>query len=350
MKNKLKSIALITLTLILLTNCKKKEGSENSLNNNYQSYIEEVDNNVSSLSPERKNKRKQLTEELKNNSVYIALVDKKIISENYLATLSTISDAIKNSYLEDGNSVFGISEELAEYLEKSKDGSEKMDFVIKVSLLSLKMNGGMPKEIVMVFNDYRKKFNLYGKKGDLIIETNGVKVRVEKNYNLTYAFALFDPTEEKVLDALFESINQGINDWNKNNDIVYDYSFMSSKSAYMKHLKEVYPSSPYLLDVDFEISPNELYTNYRDNEVAADEKFRSKKIALTGQISDIGKDITDKPYISFKVGNFENVTCYFDSKNSKLISELNKGDEITIVGKCGGLILTNIVIKDSQIH
>lgn len=349
MKNKLKSIALITLTLIVLAGC-KKEGSENSLTNNYQSYIKEVDNNVSSLSPERKNKRKQLTEELKNNSVYIALVDKTIVSENYLATLSTISDAIKNSYLEDGNSVFGISDELAAYLEKSKDGSAKMDFVVKVSLLSLKMNGGMPKEIVMVFDEYRKKFNLYGKKGDLIIGTNGLKVTVEKNYNLTYAFAMFDPTEEKVLDALFESVNQGISDWSKNNDVVYDYSFMSSKSAYMKHLKDVYPSSPYLLDVDFEISPNELYANYRANEVAADEKFRNKKLALTGQISDIGKDITDKPYISFKVGSFENVTCYFDSKNSKLISELSKGDTITIVGTCSGLILTNVILKDSSLY
>lgn len=348
---KLKSITIIGLTLFILSGCKKNDDlTGNKLDTPHENYITAVEKNISSLSPERKKKRAEWIADLKKNPIYISLVDSNTVSIEYLPTINAISEAIKNSYIENGSSVFGISEEIDSSIIKSNDGAAKMDFVVKVALLSLKMNGGMPKEIVAVFDNYRKKFNLYGKQGDLIIVPGGERIKIENNYNLSYAFALFDPADKKVLDAIFESVDQGISDWNEESNVIYDNGFMALKNDYMKHLKEFYADSPYLLNVDFEIIAAVLYAGYRNNEVAADEKFKGKKLAITGTISDIGKDIADQPYISFRVDDFESVTCYFDNENVKAISKLSKGEKITVVGKCGGLILTNVVIRDCQLN
>lgn len=352
MRKNFKSTVLYTFIVLMFLNCKKDVSlkNENSDVNPYRSYIENVNRQVSKLSPERKQQREKWLKDLKSNPVYIDLVNNSSISEIYLPVLNAISDAIKNSSLVDGISQFGISEDITTYIENSENGDQNMKFIITVSCLSMQMNGGLPEQIVNVFDRYKKSYNLYGRAGANINDITGKKIKIDKAYNLSYAFALFNPRDKRALDAIYESVEKGISQWNENDNQVYENKFMSIKSDYMEHLKKVYSDSPYLLNVDFEVTSSELYKAYKANEVSADEKYKGQKLAITGTIESIGKDIMDNPYISFKEDYLQSVTCYFSEENNKIIAQLNKGQEITIIGECRGLILTNIVIKDCYLH
>mgnify|MGYP000962515580 CR=1 FL=1 len=352
MRKEFKRIMCSGFIIFLIYSCKKESNLDdgNSAQGKYGDYIEKVENNVSKLNSNRKAQREKWLRDIKSNSVYKTLVDSATVSENFLPVLNAISDAIRNTYSNNGESMFGISENISDEIIKSENGEIKMNFVVPVSALSIQSNGGMPKEIVNVFERYRKIFNLYGNAGDLIVDPNGKKIKVKSSYNLSFAFAVFNPNEKEVLDAIYESIQTDNTQWLANSENVYDNEFMVTKSAYMKHLKEVYADSKYLLDVDFEITPEELYADYDSNEVAADEKFKYKKLAIIGTISDIGKDMLDDPYVSFKIDYLQNVTCYFSKEENNLISRLNKEDEITIIGECKGLTLGNVVIKKCKIH
>ena len=315
-----------------------------------QDYNNKVEKNVANLSENRKQQRDKWLAELKTNSVYIDLVNKSSVSETYLPVLNAISDAIKNTYSEKGEALFNISEDIANAVEKSENGEQKMKFVIALASLSMQMNGGLPKEIVAVFERYKSKFNLYGEAGSTVYDTAGKSVKIEKSYNLAYAFGLFEPNNKKVLDAIYESVQKGISQWNESDSaIVNENGFMALKSEYTNHLKKVYSDSPYLINVDFEITASDLAQEYKANEVSADEKFKNKKVAVSGTVEQIGKDILDNPYISFSGEFLQSVTCYFSKDDIKTISQISKGDKITIIGECTGLTLTNVVIQDCKI-
>jgi len=342
----------ITLSIGVITSCRKTKHSEETSTTDagkYDNYISQVERDVSQLSQNRKKQRERWLSELKTNPVYKALIDKCIVSQEYLPVLTTINDAIKNAYIDsNGKDVFSIEESLVKSLESSEASEGKMNFVIPVSCLALKMNGGLPKEIVAVFERYREKYQFYGTKGDIVIDNAGNQEKITSNYNLCYAFALFNPKDKKALDGIYESVKNGVNHWNEA-DQEYENAFIATRKAYMQHLREVYPDSPYLTKADFEITPEKLYSDYEVNEVAADEKYKGKTVALTGTISNIGKDVLDKPYISFEKDYLKSVTCYFSGNDVKQIARLEKGQTIIITGNCRGLTLTNVVMMDCKI-
>lgn len=88
---------------------------------------------------------------------------------------------------------------------------------------------------------------------------------------------------------------------------------------------------------------------YNANEVAADEKYKNKKIAVAGTIGSIAKDVMNDPYISLQVGYLQNVNCYFSDENNKLIAKLSKGQKVVIIGKCQGFIVGTVVLKECTI-
>jgi len=314
----------------------------------FNDYNKLVRKQESKLSPDRKQQRERWLAQIKLTETYKILVTNKIVSTEYLPVLNTISYAIRNTYMENGKTLFGISEDISASVEKSNNGKDKMDFVIPAAAMSINENGGMPEEIVAVFERYKSQYNYFGQEGDMVVSMSGKQEKIAKPYNLSFAFALFDPESPKALDAIVESINAGISSWNRD-ELEYVNAFMVSRSDYMTHLKEYYSDSKHLVDVDFELTAEELYTAYRENEVAADEMYKGKKLAITGTITDIGKDVTDRPYVVFKIYFLESVTCYFSKENNSVIAKMNKTDGATIVGVCGGLFLKNVVIKDCNI-
>lgn len=92
------------------------------------------------------------------------------------------------------------------------------------------------------------------------------------------------------------------------------------------------------------ISSSELINAYQNNEVAADNKFKGKRLIVSGVIEDIGKDILDKPYIVMsKSDALRGVQCSFEDAN--VVAGFQKGQKVTIKGTCNGLMM-NVQLDD----
>ena len=100
-----------------------------------------------------------------------------------------------------------------------------------------------------------------------------------------------------------------------------------------------------------EITPSELYNAYEENEVAADNEYKGKKVRITGTIEDIGKDILDDVYITINAGDYDEIQCYFeDQKQIDKVATLKSGEEVTIVGECSGLSILNVVLQNCELE
>lgn len=102
------------------------------------------------------------------------------------------------------------------------------------------------------------------------------------------------------------------------------------------------PPPPPPPEVPIEVTARQLFADYDANEVAADEKYKSKTLLVTGKISSIGKDVLGDPYVQFAIGSdVYGVQCMFDGSSG--LSSLKKGQQLTArckePGKLGNVIL-----------
>ena len=95
------------------------------------------------------------------------------------------------------------------------------------------------------------------------------------------------------------------------------------------------------------VKANDLVGMYVQNEVNADNQVKGKKFYVEGRIGDIGKDIMDDIYITLESSDMmRSVQCFIDDKD--LVAKLQKGQRITVFGKCEGLMM-NVLMKDCQV-
>ena len=344
-------VYVVLLALVGITSNKTKFPSSNSTvkensakeissQNPYQNYLDEVDKNIASLSPERKAEREKIHSELKSNPVYAQLVTQKVVSSEYLPVLNAITNGI--SQISDKG--FSINSNLEEQVTSSGDADNKMSFVAKCIALAIpNTNGGLPKEILEVFDRYKSKFGASGVKGtsyDLDKNTQEIKY----DYDLTPFFALMNPNSKENLEAVYEAKNKGFSSWNEKGN--YTYPFIATKEGFLAKLKQIDPESKLFPKVDMEVTASELYRAYEANEVSADQQYKGKRLLITGVVENIGKDVMDNPYVALKIDFLKGVNCYFDDENNKVLSQLSKGQKIQIIGTCAGLTLTDVVVKD----
>ncbi len=77
--------------------------------------------------------------------------------------------------------------------------------------------------------------------------------------------------------------------------------------------------------------------DYRDNEVAADAKYKNKTVRISGRIEQIGRTTTGEAYVEFKTGVGNNaVRCYFDAQNEYLLVPFSQNDLIWVQGTGAG--------------
>lgn len=303
--------------------------------NPYQFYVDKTNTTINSFSKEKKENREKIYTELKANSVYKSLVNDAVVSMNFMPCLSGVALGISSTSVEG----YSMSEEYAALL----DHLGQLDFAIKV--LALNSNGGVPTEIVNVFERYKNKYKFFGEKG-IIVDANGSKENISYSYDIAPFFGMIDPKNTTVLNSIYEAKQKGLSNWGNIKNATYPY--LNSKAEYMSYVKQVYPESPYILKVDIEITANELYSAYNANEVAADEKYKGKKIAVTGVISDIRKDFAGNAKISLEIGILQTINCNF-GKNAGVVSKLNKQDKITVVGICKGFIVKQVVVDNCEV-
>ena len=102
------------------------------------------------------------------------------------------------------------------------------------------------------------------------------------------------------------------------------------------------------------MSATQLWTEYDDNEVLADENYKGKILEVSGVIEDIAKDFSDDIYVDLKgnsaqYSSHQSVRCYFSDDHVKAASKLTKGQSLTVKGKCDGKSVLDVVLRGSQI-
>ncbi len=92
----------------------------------------------------------------------------------------------------------------------------------------------------------------------------------------------------------------------------------------------------------------ELLLAYKSNEVAADQKYKGKRVRTTGVVSEIKKDILDDIYVTLGTGaelEFPQVQAFFPDSLASKAAGLTSGQTITVDCDCEGL-LVNVLMKE----
>lgn len=98
------------------------------------------------------------------------------------------------------------------------------------------------------------------------------------------------------------------------------------------------------------VSAIDLFLEYENNEVKADELYKGKTLEVSGIIGDIGKDILDQMYITLETGDLvQKAQAYIKSSEKSKVMDLTVGQEITIRCKGGGKLMF-VILKDCVIE
>ena len=106
------------------------------------------------------------------------------------------------------------------------------------------------------------------------------------------------------------------------------------------------------MEPELSISATELINAYKENEVKADKMYKGKIVEVNGIVDGIDSDIGDKAVVRLSNGDefsFDDVICYIDNDNQDKACELEKGQNVTIIGKEDGEIAGTPCIKDCKI-
>jgi hypothetical protein len=94
-----------------------------------------------------------------------------------------------------------------------------------------------------------------------------------------------------------------------------------------------------------------LLSEYKDNEVRADGKFKGMLIQVTGKVGNIKKGLMGGMYVIVGTGKtFEHpsVQCDLNQDNAAAAANLSKGQTVTVEGRVNGL-MGNVFVKDCDI-
>lgn len=98
------------------------------------------------------------------------------------------------------------------------------------------------------------------------------------------------------------------------------------------------PSANTIAYIDITVS--QLLSEYQNNEVAADLKYKGRLLRVSGIVESVGTDIMGSPYIVVvqTPDDWSGVQCVYPQTTyfQNLLAELNKGDTIAVTGKCEG--------------
>jgi hypothetical protein len=94
------------------------------------------------------------------------------------------------------------------------------------------------------------------------------------------------------------------------------------------------------------VTAEEMIATYAKNQIAGDEKYKDKKLEITGKVKEIHSNVTDDPVIVLGGDGFTSVMAHNLPKEDA--AKLNKGDSVTLVCKGGGVIVGSPVLKNCE--
>lgn len=101
-----------------------------------------------------------------------------------------------------------------------------------------------------------------------------------------------------------------------------------------------------------QVDIRQLLSDYKNNEVGADNKYKDNHVQVTGIVGDIKKDILGDLYVTLGTGaqyEIPTVQAFFDDSMNSQLGNLSKGQKLTVVCRIGGLMM-NVLGKDCTIQ
>jgi len=93
------------------------------------------------------------------------------------------------------------------------------------------------------------------------------------------------------------------------------------------------------------MSPKQLRDEYRENEMAADKKYKGNLIEITGTID----RISDGRTVSISVDALTSIQCSFSKDQDNILLQLKKGQTVTIQGIGNGKSIAGVVLNDCKV-
>jgi tRNA_anti-like len=98
------------------------------------------------------------------------------------------------------------------------------------------------------------------------------------------------------------------------------------------------------------ISAVDMVSHYDANEIAADQAFKGKKVAVKGTVGNIAKDVTGTMYVTLEGPDdtFRDVQCFFADSDANVLASLSPGQRLIVQCRCDGLFM-NVLLKECEV-
>jgi tRNA_anti-like len=95
------------------------------------------------------------------------------------------------------------------------------------------------------------------------------------------------------------------------------------------------------------VTAKQIVTDYKENELAADAKYKDKTVEVSGVVQTVSKDLFDKAYVSLESGDpVSSVQVYFEDSEASKIMSLKTGQRVTVRGRVDGFMIS-VMLKKS---
>lgn len=96
-----------------------------------------------------------------------------------------------------------------------------------------------------------------------------------------------------------------------------------------------------------EIDARALYAAYDDNEVAADNQYKGRRLQVTGMVASIDKDFLDNIVVWLKTGNdFGKVMAKMDKSAAGQAARLSKRTRVALACEGNGRVMSSPTLSD----
>ena len=98
-----------------------------------------------------------------------------------------------------------------------------------------------------------------------------------------------------------------------------------------------------------ELTAEALFNEYQKDKAAADKKYKGQVLVVTGTVDNVKIGPSGKPYVTMNTSNLVlRVQFLFDKKYENAVSQLRKGQKVTIKGRVYGRI-GNVILEDCEL-
>lgn len=95
----------------------------------------------------------------------------------------------------------------------------------------------------------------------------------------------------------------------------------------------------------FRLTAEQLAREYHDNEIAADGRYKTHVVAVSGVIRDISTDVTGKPYLLLGTRDGLGVQCLFSRDATSAVATVRVGQSVTVQGVLSSKLLGIVIIR-----